>query len=191
MRHYCITGGIGSGKSYISRLIERYGFDVYDSDSAAKRLMNSSPEIQSLLKELIGDNAYTDGKLNKPVVAQFLLASEENKHAINAIVHPAVMEDFMQSGLQFMECAIVFEANLQHYFDKVIAVLAPLDVRIQRITERDGITKKKAIEWIYAQYPQEILEHEANILIINDGIEPAENQVRYVLQLLDLEEPAD
>ncbi len=191
MKYYCITGGIGSGKSYISRLIEQYGFNVYDSDSAAKRLMNGSPEIQSQLKELIGDNAYIGGKLNKPVVAQFLLASDENKQAINAIVHPAVMEDFMQSGLQFMECAIVFEANLQHYFDKVIAVLAPLDVRIQRITERDGITKKKAIEWIYAQYPQEILEHEANILIVNDGIEPAENQVRCVLQLLDLEEPTD
>ena len=109
MKHCCITGGIGTGKSYVCNLLRKRGIDVYDCDSAAKRLMRTSAYIRERLTTLIGEDAYSDdGTLNKPVVAKFLLQSEENKQSINAIVHPVVMEDFLASGQQWMECAILY-----------------------------------------------------------------------------------
>ena len=106
-----ITGGIGSGKSYVCRVLEHYGISIYDCDSAAKRLKRTSPGLQQQLSELIGPDTYdADGHLNKAKVAQFLLLSEKNAQAIDAIVHPAVAQDFLQSGYQWMECAIRFES---------------------------------------------------------------------------------
>lgn len=170
MKHYCITGGIGAGKSYVCRLIEKaLGVTVYDCDSNAKRLMNTSPDIRQRLTALIGSDAYIDGNLNKPVVARFLLASEENKQAINAIVHPAVMQDFYDSGQQWMESAILYEAHLESYVDEVIAVTAPTEVRIQRIMQRDGISYDKAKEWIDNQFSQEEVVNRADHVIVNDG----------------------
>ena len=98
-----ITGGIGSGKSYVCKKLEARGIQVYDCDSAAKRLIRTSPEIHERLTALIGPEAYdSKGSLNKGAVAKFLLASEENAKAIDAIVHPAVFRDFEESGLQWM-----------------------------------------------------------------------------------------
>ena len=106
-----ITGGIGSGKSYVCKRLEARGIQVYDCDSAAKRLIRTSPDIHDRLASLIGPEVWTDGQLNKAVMAQFLLASEENAKAIDAIVHPAVFRDFEQSGLQWMESAILYESG--------------------------------------------------------------------------------
>lgn len=107
-----ITGGIGSGKSYVCRLLEQRGIAVYDCDAAAKRLMRTSTTLQQQLKTLVGDAVYSaDGVLQKPVLAEFLLASEANKLAINDIVHPAVATDFATSGQQWLESAILFESG--------------------------------------------------------------------------------
>ena len=90
-----ITGGIGSGKSYVCRLLEQHGIKVYDCDAAAKRLMRTSPQLQHNLKQLVGDVVYSaDGQLQKRVLADFLLASESNKIAVNNVVHPAVAADY-------------------------------------------------------------------------------------------------
>ena len=144
-----ITGGIGSGKSYVCRLLTTRGISIYDCDSAAKRLMRTSPIIRQQLCQLIGPKAYhADGLLNKAEVANFLMASEENKQAINAIVHPAVAEDFLQSGMQWMECAILYESGFDHLVDSVIVVTAPLNVRLERIMQRDHISRESALAWI-------------------------------------------
>ena len=169
MKRYCITGGIGAGKSYVCRIMEEYGISIYDCDTAAKRLMNTSESLKQQLTELIGDEAYRDGILNKPAVAQFLLASETNKQAINAIVHPAVMADFQASGLQWMESAILYEAHLEGYVDGVVAVTAPTELRIQRIMKRDGISYDKAKEWIEKQASQEEVAQRADFVVVNDG----------------------
>ena len=119
-----ITGGIGSGKSYVCQLMSNKGISIYDCDSAAKRLMRTSPIIRQELCKLIGTDTYDEkGQLNKAEVARFLLASEENKHAIDAIVHPAVANDFEESGMQWMECAILYESGFDHLVDIVIAVM--------------------------------------------------------------------
>ena len=184
MKHYCITGGIGSGKSYVCNLLKQQGIEIYDCDSAAKRLMHSSDEIRQRLTALIGLDAYVDGRLNKAVVAQFLLASEENKQAINDIVHPAVMKDFYDSGIQWMECAILYEAHLEQYADKVVAVVAPEKLRIERIMKRDGITHEKAREWIEKQIPQEPVAERADMVVVNDGATPLEEQIERIKTII-------
>ena len=95
-----ITGGIGSGKSYVCRMLEQRGIKIYDCDAAAKRLMRTSGSLQLQLKELVGEDVYSaDGVLQKHVLAEFLLASEANKVALNNVVHPAVAVDYEASGM--------------------------------------------------------------------------------------------
>ncbi len=187
--HYCITGGIGAGKSYVCREMEKMGIRIYDCDRGAKALLNSSATLKEQMKNLIGDDAYnTDGTLNKPVVAKFLLASEDNKQCINTIVHPAVMDDFYNSGMQWMESAILYEAHLEHYADKVVAVTAPTEIRIQRIMRRDGISYKKAKEWIDKQIDQDIVAQRADFVICNDGTTDIATQVKQMFTKLNIQE---
>lgn len=181
-----ITGGIGSGKSYVCRLLAQRGIQIYDCDAGAKRLMHSSEDLKKQLTELIGPDTYQDGKLNKVVVAQFLLASEGNKQAINHIVHPAVIKDFYSSGMDWMECAILYDAHLEDTVDRVVCVTAPQSVRTERIMQRDGITREKATEWINAQISQDEAESRADYVIINDGITSLDEQIDALLKRINI-----
>ena len=187
-----ITGGIGSGKSYVCKLLAERGITVYDCDSAAKRLMRTSADLRQQLTSLIGPDAYLpvvghsagqdEWQLNKAAVAQFLLASEANAHAIDAVVHPAVFRDFEESGLQWMESAILFESGINRLVDCVIAVTAPEEIRIQRIMQRDGISREKAKEWMGRQWPQEEVRRRADFEIINDGTTDLNQQINLILE---------
>ena len=194
-----ITGGIGSGKSYVCKQLQARGFEVYDCDEAAKRLIRTSPDIHRQLTALIGPDAYhrsplhptpstlppTPYTLNKAVVAQFLLQSEENAKAIDAIVHPAVFQDFEESGMEWMESAILFESGIYRLVDRVIVVTAPEEVRIQRVMQRDSITREKVLEWMQRQWPQEEVVRHADFEIINDGIADIDKQIENILLKLN------
>jgi dephospho-CoA kinase len=180
-----ITGGIGSGKSFVCRLLNRRGIDIYDCDAAAKRLMRSSSELRRQLTALIGPETYTpEGLLNKAAVAQYLLQSEANAKAVDSIVHPAVAADFRQSGMLWMECAILFESGFNTLVDRVIVVTAPEDIRIQRIVQRDGITTDKAREWLSRQWPQDKVRLMADYEIVNDGSKDLEQQIDKIIKSL-------
>lgn len=179
-----ITGGIGSGKSYVCRILESRGISVYDCDAAAKRLMRTSEKLQQELRQLVGQDVYTsDGQLQKRVLADFLLTSEANKQALNDVIHPAVAEDFLSSGMTWLESAILFESGFDRRvsFDRVVCVSAPRDVRIQRIMRRDNITAEKAAEWIDTQMAQEEVERRSHFVIVNDGKSDIEQQVDNML----------
>ena len=176
-----ITGGIGSGKSYVCQRLIARGYEVYDCDSAAKRLMRTSPEIQQQLTALIGPDTYVDGQLNKAAVAKFLLVSEEHAHAVDAIVHPAVFNDFEASGMKWMESAILFESGAYRLVDKTIAVTAPEEVRIQRVMQRDGISREKVLEWMARQLPQEEVRCKADFEIVNDGEADIDQQITEII----------
>lgn len=165
-----VTGGIGSGKSYVCRLIERHGISVYDCDSAAKRIMASSDKIKAELCNVVGDNVLSEGRIDKAVLASYLLKSEENAQRINSIVHPAVAKDFISSGYLWMECAILFSSGFDKLVDKVICVTAPLEVRIDRIVRRDNISRHCALEWIGRQTLQEEVKALSDYEIVNDGV---------------------
>lgn len=165
-----ITGGIGSGKSYVARQIQTItGEQVYDCDSAAKRLMRTSEELKAKLTALIGDDTYIDGRLNKAAVAQFLLASEDNARSIDDIVHPAVAEDYLNSQLRWMECAILFESGFNTLVDKVICVTAPLHVRLQRVAARDNISTEQVKQWMGKQMESAQVEKLSDYVVVNDG----------------------
>ena len=157
-----ITGGIGSGKSYICQRLKTRGIEVYDCDSAAKRLIRTSDSIRRQLTQLIGEDTYIGDSLNKVAVARFLLASESNAQAIDHIVHPAVFQDFMDSGMQWMESAILYESGINKLVDRVIVVTAPLEIRIQRVMQRDGITRENVEQWMQRQWSQEEVRKRAD-----------------------------
>lgn len=179
-----ITGGIGSGKSYVCRILESRGISVYDCDAAAKRLMRTSEKLQQELRQLVGQDVFTsDGQLQKRVLADFLLASEANKLALNDVIHPAVAEDFLSSGMTWLESAILFESGFDRRirFDRVVCVSAPRDVRIQRIMRRDNISAAKAAEWIDTQMAQEEVERRSHFVIVNDSKSDIEQQIDNML----------
>jgi dephospho-CoA kinase len=185
-----ITGGIGSGKSYICKCIENRGFKVYDCDNAAKRLMNSSEHIRSRLIELIGNNIFEGNQLNKETMRAFLTASESNAQLVDRIVHPAVAEDFFKSGCEWMECAILFESGFNQFIDRIITVTAPEEMRITRVMNRDGLKRGTVLGMMKRQMPQEELKRRCDFEIINDGrdISP---QIDKILQSLSLHSPSN
>ena len=169
-----IAGGIGSGKSYVCQALRQRGYEVYDCDAAAKRLIRTSPDIRRELTALIGPDTYDaeTGEFNKAAVARFLLASEANAQAIDAIVHPAVFRDFEASGLDWLESAIMFESGINRLMDIVIAVVAPKELRIQRVMERDHISREKVLEWMSRQY----------FVLVNDGKANIEHQLNKIIE---------
>ena len=169
-----IAGGIGSGKSYVCRRLALHGITVYDCDAAAKRLIRTSPTLQQQLTALVGS-------LDKAAMSRFLLASEDNAQAINNIVHPAVFRDFEESGMEWMESGIMYESGAYRLMDKVVAVTAPQEVRLQRVMARDNISREKALQWMQRQWPQEKVRALADYEIINDGTSDIDQQIERLL----------
>lgn len=179
-----ITGGIGSGKSYVCSKLVEHGIKVYDCDAAAKRIMINDHTLQTKLSEVIGEEVVKDGVLQKTVLAKFLLASDDNKNIINDIVHPAVAADFMASGYQWLESAILFESNFDKRvdFDLTVCVIAPEDIRIERIAKRDNINIEQAAQWLKCQMPQEEMAQKADFIIINDGTSDLSAAIKSLLE---------
>lgn len=180
-----ITGGIGSGKSYVCGLMKSLGIEVYDCDAAAKRLMLSSEKIRDGLTSLIGNDAYIDGHLNKQKLTSYLLESDEHAKAINAIVHPVVAQDFILSGKTWMECAILFESGFDKLVNITVCITAPTDIRIERIMQRDSISKERATEWINCQMEQNEVAKKCDFVIINDGKQEIKEQIKYIIKQIN------
>jgi dephospho-CoA kinase len=181
-----ITGGIGSGKSIVSRILQLMGYPVYSSDQRAKELMHEDQSLIAGLKELFGEEAYLDSNLNRPFIAAQIFRDDSKRTAMNNLVHPAVRADFQNwknqqnTSLVFQESALLFETGSYKLFDGVILVSAPKEVRMQRIKERDQLTDEKVQARFDAQLSEEEKMKLTNYIIFNDG-----NQL-LVPQILDL-----
>ena len=182
-----ITGGIGAGKSHVCRLLAQHGIQVYDCDAAAKRLMRTSPDIRQSLCRLVGNEVYAGHAVQKSILAAFLLQSEQHKQAVNNIVHPAVARDFIESGMQWLESAILFESGFDRRvgFSHVVCVTAPIEVRISRVMKRDGISRDKTLEWIGRQMPQEEMLRRSHFEIVNDGQQSLPPQIDEILKQIN------
>ena len=127
-----ITGGIGSGKTYVSHLLQSLGVPVYDSDSRAKQLTVADAGIRQGLMALLGEQVYRHGKLNKDLLASYLFASRENADRVNAVIHPVVFRDFDRwceqagTGLVGLGGAIPFESGFDRHTGYVWVVSGPL-----------------------------------------------------------------
>lgn len=146
-----LTGGIGSGKSTVAKLFAELGVPVYDSDSRAKALMVSSPELKADIIGLLGPGAYQGVDLDRAFVASRVFGDPELLQRLNAMVHPAVRADFLQWTAErdapyvIQENALIFEGNDQDRYDCIILVTAPRELRIQRVIKRDGARRKDVL----------------------------------------------
>ena len=183
-----ITGGIGSGKSYVCNRLKQRGIPVYNCDDEAKRLMAESPTLRQQLSELIGSDIYINNVLNKSAIANYLFANADNAQKINRIVHPAIKEDFLQwaskqkANIVAQECALLFEANFSDTVDKTIEVYAPQPIRLQRAMQRDHATQEQIEARMKQQMPEEEKQALADYCILNDGTQNIEEQLDTILQ---------
>lgn len=189
-----LTGGIGSGKSYVSAILRTMGIPVFDCDSIAKELMITDDFIIVSLKQLLGDEVYLQsGHLNKPLLAKFIFSSKLNADKVNSIVHPRVKTAFIRWTESFsikgtpivaMESAILFESGFDDVVDKVIVVDAPVSIRIDRVIKRDNTTPEEVRKRINSQMNDAEKLAKADYILVNDGVMSIDNQLSDIISFL-------
>lgn len=170
-----ITGGLGSGKSVVAELLSLYGISVYIADDESKRLTNTSPQIKMALTNLIGNDIYQNGALNKKLLADIIFKDQAMMNKINGIIHPVVADDFkkwcslQRSPFCAVESAILFESGFNRLTNISLMVYAPVDIRVERALKRDHSSKEAILNRINSQMSDEIKREWADYTIINDG----------------------
>ena len=185
-----ITGGIGSGKTYICNLLRERGYEVYNCDDEAKRIMLEDEEIISQIKTLIGNDAYTpDGQLNKPVIANFIFSDKDNAATVNSIVHPAVKRDFLRwaEGKQvaIMESAILFESGFDNVVDTTVLIWADARNRLKRAMTRDHATREQIEARMAAQISDDEARRKADYIFRHNNYDETENEMRKLIQYIE------
>ena len=185
-----VSGGIGSGKTYVCHLIEQRGFPVYYSDLAAKRLMHESTFIKEQLINRFGQQVYLDGQLNRSFLAEIIFHNEEERAFVNNVVHPTVQSDFenwvekTESKLLFYESALLFDSKVYTSFDATILVTAPFSLRMERTMKRDGVTEESVKARIESQGNQDEYRALATFCIENDDDHDLVKQLDAILDKL-------
>lgn len=184
-----VSGGIGSGKSYVCALIEQRGFPVYYADARAKWLMNTHPAIRQKLIDTFGEEVYEEeGRLNRPFLAKAIFGDESKRKMVNSIVHPEVYADFGQwlleqaSEMVFQESALMFDTGAYKAFDFTILVDAPIELRIQRLVERDNLSATDIAARLRSQGNAEDHRKLADFVIENGETENVEEQLETLLR---------
>ena len=156
-----LTGGIGSGKSTISKEFKCNSIPVYDSDTRAKILMNSSKVLKAKLIEFFGSSAYSNGFLNKKYISNLIFNDSSALNKINSIVHPEVFDDFinwksrLNNDFVIYESALIFESGSYKLNDYNILVISDINKRIERVIKRDNIEKNDVLLKINNQWPDQ------------------------------------
>jgi dephospho-CoA kinase len=183
-----LTGGIGSGKSVISRLLNIMGIPVYIADTESKRLTESSPVIRKKLMERFGADLYKNEKLDKSLLASFIFENEADRDYVNAVIHPVVRSDFEEwkaQQTQFpvvaVEAAILFESGFAGSVDVTVTVAAPEDLRIRRVELREGWSRASIVSRIQSQLPEEEKIRRSDYVIYNDDKQALIPQVEKIL----------
>jgi dephospho-CoA kinase len=185
-----LTGGIGSGKSTVAKIIEAMGYPVFYSDKEAKLILNTNMEVRSKLVAYFGAEIYSNGTLNTKRLSQILFVKPEKLKIVNDIVHPEVRKHFkswaekQNVSLVFNEAAILFETGASNQFDKNILVVAPESVRIARVMERDHVQKDEVLKRMENQWEDELKIPMANYVITNDNETPILLQTENIIKEL-------
>jgi dephospho-CoA kinase len=173
-----ITGGIGSGKSFIATIFKSLGIPVYEADLLAKQLMQSNAELKSAIIQKFGNDSYAPGgEVNKEYLASMLFKSKTSLEEMSKLVHQTVYNDFQDWSLKqdapyvAMEAAIVFESGGYKNFDRTILVTAPIDLRISRLKDR-GMNPNEIQERINSQWTDAQKRELCDIEIHNDESSP-------------------
>lgn len=187
-----VTGGIGSGKTYICNIIQGLGYPVFFSDIEAKFIMQTDPEVVDNIKKLFGENTYSYGELNRAHIAERAFQNPSLLAELNNIVHPAVRRKFQEFAenqcdkkLVFNEAAILFETGAYKNFDFNILVSAPKALKIERIMARDSISNEDVMIRMKNQWEDEQKIPLADFIIYNDEKSDSEAQVKRILKEIE------
>jgi len=173
MKKVAVTGGIGTGKTTVSKLFEKIGIPVFNSDKIAKELMHNDKQLQAEIIKAFGDESYINNELNRAYLSDVVFNDEALLDKINSIVHPYVAKEFNQwllnqkSDYILYESAIIFENNSEDIFDKIICVIAPEEDVISRVMKRNNFSRNKVVSIINNQLPDQIKRKKSDYIVEN------------------------
>lgn len=170
-----LTGGIGAGKTSVAKVLEHMGYPVFYSDLEAKKLYDDHPILKEQMIALFGNELYQNGHFQKNILAQQLFQNPILKEKVSELVHPLVRAAFQQwasqqdTNMVFNEAAILFETGAYQQFTATILVVAPEDLRIQRVISRDQLTEQEVRNRINQQWTDAQKKVLTPYVIENDG----------------------
>jgi len=173
-----LTGGIGSGKTLVCKVLEKLGVGVYYADEEARKLMNVDSGLRKQIEGLFGKEAYQDGELNRELLARKVFGDPALLAKLNALVHPVVRQHYsgwvdLQANVPYLveEAAILFESGSDRYMDLTVLVYADEEERIQRVMRRDGADREEVLRRMKTQLSEEKKKELTDYIIYNDGKE--------------------
>lgn len=191
MKKIGLTGGIGAGKSYVSKILELMNYPVFNSDSSAKEIMHSDPEVRDKLTKRFGQECYIDGQLNRPFLANIIFSNPSEKEFVNELIHPRVRTAFEKfaseksHSIVFNEAAILFETGAHKNFDATLLVTAPKELRIKRVMDRDGVSREQVEARMNNQWDEQKKIELADFVLENDEKQSLLLQLNWILNQLN------
>jgi dephospho-CoA kinase len=183
-----LTGGIGSGKSTVAKIFSTIGIPVFYADIAARNVMHEDAALKQNIKETFGDTAYENNMLNRKYIADIVFNDPFKLEQLNAMVHPATTAAAQRWMLQqttpyvIKEAALFFEAGSTEGLDYIIGVYAPQHLRMQRVMQRDNVTREEVLSRMSKQINEEMKMRLCDFVIVND------EQTMVIPQVLKLHE---
>jgi dephospho-CoA kinase len=185
-----LTGGIGSGKSTVARILETLGIPVYYADDAAKQIMNTDLGLRKEIQAHFGDAAYADGQLDRKYLAGIVFNDPEKLSLLNSLIHPVTIRHSEQwfcrqsAPYAVREAALLFESGASENLDFIIGVYAPKQLRLQRVIKRDGLTTEEIQKRMSRQINEEMKMKLCDAVIRNDEQQLVIPQVMEIHRLL-------
>lgn len=187
-----LTGGIGSGKTLITRVFSHLGVPIYKADDNAKN-MYSKQEVIEQIVSYFGQEVIVDGMIDKKKLASIVFKSPRQLRLLSDIVHPLVKADYelwknkQDKPYVIMESAIIYESNWQNMFDKVICVFTPKEIAIKRVIKRDNITRGEVLDRMKNQKNEGDKKNLSDYVIVHDNNKMLIPQILSIhQQLIDL-----
>jgi dephospho-CoA kinase len=177
MKKIGLTGGIGVGKTYVSKIFQKMGIPIFNADEQAKKCMVDDANLKAAVQLAFGENMYLKGVLQKEALAKIVFNNTKTLAKLNALVHPIVKQKFedwcnlQSTSMVIKEAAILFESDAHLSLDAVVCVSAPENLRIARVKKRDGSSVEQIQSRMSKQMPQAKKEEIADFLIINDEVQ--------------------
>lgn len=167
-----ITGGIASGKSYVSSIIKEQGYIVIDADQVAKELSNPGKTVfNAIIKTFGKEYLDEDGTLNRKALGKLVFNDEKSLELLNSISHPLIIEEIKnkikecKDSLIFVDVPLLFETNMEHMFDKIVCIYLPQSIQIERLMNRDKISYEYALKKIESQMSLEQKKNMSDFVI--------------------------
>lgn len=185
-----ITGGIGSGKSMVCDIFRLYDIPIFDADTEAKKLNDTSPSVRNQLIYHFGNDIYENDKLNRKKFAELIFNNERNIKIANSVIHPEVANCFVEwcrnknNPIVIIEAALLIEAGFNQFVDKVITVYTPKELRINRVIQRDQISRNQVEARMLNQMPEEEKIKHSDFVIYNDNRHSLIDQVSKIIDNL-------